>query len=176
MRGLFIGRFQPLHIGHQKVINFVLKRCDELILIIGSAQYSHTLENPFTAGERYEMLIRVFRKEVKALTLYIIPVPDVHNHNLWVSHVESFTPKFDIVFASNPLTELLFAKRGYTVKPVPVYDRETFSSSKIRQKMVNGEKWESLVPEEISNYMREIKGVERLKALSEWYAGDKRAK
>ncbi|MEM3079801.1 MAG: adenylyltransferase/cytidyltransferase family protein, partial [Thermoproteota archaeon] len=51
-RGLFIGRFQPFHLGHLKAVEYIINRVDEVIIGIGSAQYSHTLENPFTAGER----------------------------------------------------------------------------------------------------------------------------
>ncbi|MCX8173033.1 MAG: nicotinamide-nucleotide adenylyltransferase [Thermoplasmata archaeon] len=176
MRGLFIGRFQPLHLGHVKVVNFVLNRCDELILGIGSAQYSHTPENPFSAGERFEMLMAVFRDKMEATKIFIVPIPDVHNHNLWVPHVESLVPGFDVVFASNPLTELLFSRRGYRVEPVPVYDRATFSSSEVRRRMVTGENWEELVPEEVVEQIKKIEGVRRVKALCEWHAGDRRSK
>lgn len=176
MRGLFIGRFQPLHLGHVKVINFAMARCDTLILGIGSAQYSHTLENPFTAGERFEMLLSVFDKKVEAKKLFILPIPDVHNHNLWVSHVESLLPAFDMVFASNPLTELLFSKKGYKVEAVPVYDRERFSSSEVRRRIIYGENWEELVPPEVSEYIKKIDGVRRIRALSEWYGSDRRSK
>ena len=39
-----------------------LDKCDELIVGIGSAQESHTLENPYTAGERIEMIRRCLGK------------------------------------------------------------------------------------------------------------------
>ncbi|HDM88409.1 MAG TPA: nicotinamide-nucleotide adenylyltransferase, partial [Candidatus Bathyarchaeota archaeon] len=41
-RGLFIGRFQPPHLGHLHAIKQALEECDELIIVIGSSQYSHT--------------------------------------------------------------------------------------------------------------------------------------
>ncbi|MEM0023032.1 MAG: adenylyltransferase/cytidyltransferase family protein, partial [Archaeoglobaceae archaeon] len=49
MRALFIGRFQPYHLGHHEVVKKILEEVDELIIGIGSAQESHSLENPFTA-------------------------------------------------------------------------------------------------------------------------------
>ena len=55
-RGLFLGRFQPFHLGHLDVIKQALKMVDELVIVIGSAQYSHTFENPFTDSEREEMI------------------------------------------------------------------------------------------------------------------------
>ncbi len=55
-RGLFIGRFQPPHKGHIKVIQNLLAKVEELIIIIGSSQISHELDNPFTTGERICMM------------------------------------------------------------------------------------------------------------------------
>jgi nicotinamide-nucleotide adenylyltransferase len=55
-RGLFIGRFQPFHLGHLATVKFALKNVEELVIIIGSAQKSHELRNPFTAGERIQMI------------------------------------------------------------------------------------------------------------------------
>ncbi|MEM2975778.1 MAG: adenylyltransferase/cytidyltransferase family protein, partial [Candidatus Bathyarchaeia archaeon] len=47
-RGLFVGRFQPFHLGHLTAVKNILKSVDELVIIVGSAQYSHRLDNPFT--------------------------------------------------------------------------------------------------------------------------------
>ena len=49
-RGFYIGRFQPYHNGHQAVLERVASSVDEIIIGVGSAQLSHELENPFTAG------------------------------------------------------------------------------------------------------------------------------
>jgi nicotinamide-nucleotide adenylyltransferase len=53
---LVIGRFQPLHLGHMDVIRKCADESDHLTIGIGSAQYSHTVDNPFSAGERYLMI------------------------------------------------------------------------------------------------------------------------
>ena len=55
-RGLYVGRFQPFHLGHLDAIKYALKEVDELVIVIGSAQYSHNVNNPFTAGERLVMV------------------------------------------------------------------------------------------------------------------------
>src|SRR5207245_2773190 len=62
-RALFVGRFQPFHRGHLATVRRILETNDEIIVGIGSAQYSHTGENPFTAGERYEMIKRALDAE-----------------------------------------------------------------------------------------------------------------
>jgi nicotinamide-nucleotide adenylyltransferase len=57
MRGFYIGRFQPYHNGHQHMVEEIIEEVDELVLGIGSADASHTVRNPFTAGERWEHLV-----------------------------------------------------------------------------------------------------------------------
>ena len=62
MRGLYIGRFQPYHLGHQAVLEKIAEEMDEIVIVIGSAQESHTAENPFTSGERMEMIYAALGK------------------------------------------------------------------------------------------------------------------
>ncbi|MFZ0697114.1 MAG: adenylyltransferase/cytidyltransferase family protein, partial [Nitrososphaeraceae archaeon] len=40
-RGLFIGRFQPFHLGHLATIKFALKTVEQLVITVGSADKSH---------------------------------------------------------------------------------------------------------------------------------------
>ena len=56
-KGLILGRFQPFHFGHLELIKSIINEGIETIICIGSAQYSHTRENPFTVEERRKMLI-----------------------------------------------------------------------------------------------------------------------
>jgi len=165
-RGVFIGRFQPFHLGHVHCIRHILKEAPELILAIGSAQFSHTLQNPFTAGERITM-IRAAMDETKidASKYYLIPIRDLRIHDLWVSHLVSQTPRFTTVYSNEPVTSRLFKEAGYRVEPIPFYDRETYSATEIRRKIIQREKWESLVPTAISKYIKEISGDERLREL-----------
>jgi nicotinamide-nucleotide adenylyltransferase len=45
LKALFIGRFQPLHLGHLDALKQISK--EEIIIGIGSSQYSGTKENPY---------------------------------------------------------------------------------------------------------------------------------
>ncbi|MCJ7698989.1 adenylyltransferase/cytidyltransferase family protein, partial [Candidatus Bathyarchaeota archaeon] len=42
-RGLYVGRFQPFHLGHLCAVKKILGEVDEVIVAIGSAQYSHNV-------------------------------------------------------------------------------------------------------------------------------------
>jgi len=50
--GLYIGRFQPFHNGHLQAVKSILREVDELVIMVASAQLSHSETNSFTAGER----------------------------------------------------------------------------------------------------------------------------
>ena len=53
---VYIGRFQPIHRGHEEVIRDAINKSDHVIMILGSAQSASTVKNPFTIGERSTMI------------------------------------------------------------------------------------------------------------------------
>ena len=166
-RGLFIGRFQPFHKGHLEAMKDLLGKADELVIVVGSSQYSHTLDNPFTAGERITMIRQAMEEEnIPPSKYWTVPVPDLHIHSIWVAQVVGYTPKFDIVYTNEPLTRRLFIEAGYDVKPVPFHRRRIYSSSEIRKRMLSGENWEELVSESVAEFINEIDGVKRLQDLA----------
>ena len=167
-RGLYVGRFQPFHLGHLGAIKEVLEEVDELAIVIGSAQYSHNPSNPFTAGERLVMIRRALEEaKVDISKVWIVPVPDVHLHMLWVSALEGYTPKFNLVYSNEPLTRRLFMEAGYTVKSIPYYNRNIYMSTIIREKMIKDENWTELVPKSVADFIKEIDGVNRLRDLAQ---------
>ena len=166
-RGIIIGRFQPPHKGHIEISKQILREVDELIVGIGSAQESHTFENPFTAGERVLMLTRALAEaKVDLSRVHLIPIPDVNNNAVWVSHVISLSPPFSIVYSGNPLVRRLFKEAGFKTRAPPMFKRKEYWGTEIRDRMVKGRRWEELVPKAVVEVMREIKAVERLKDLS----------
>lgn len=54
---VFIGRFQPFHNGHLKVIEEALQLAATVIIVMGSADSPRTPKNPFTARERSMMIM-----------------------------------------------------------------------------------------------------------------------
>ena len=166
-RGIIVGRFQPFHKGHLEIIKKVIENIDELIVIIGSSQYSHKLDNPFTAGERNTMIRNALKEEnIQLSKIWIIPVPDVHQHALWVAQIVGYAPIFDVVYANEPLTSRVFIEAGFKVKPMPFIKRDVYSATKIRNHMINGEKWEEFVPNSVAKFIKEINGDVRLQDLN----------
>lgn len=166
MRALYVGRFQPFHLGHLAILKEILKEYYELIIIVGSAQHSHTLENPFTAGERIQMITETLDEESITKRVYIIPIDDIHRHSVWVRQVESLTPSFEVVFSNEPITIRLFKEAQYTVKNTELIHREKWSGTEIRRKILENESWEKCVPPSVARVIKEIDGVTRIKDLS----------
>ena len=166
MRGLVIGRYQPFHNGHLEVIHEIVQdtECTELIIAIGSAQESHTIENPFTAGERIIMIDGTLT-EAGIENYFLIPITDINRYAVWVAHVESLVPPIDIVYTNNSLTRRLFTERGYNVKSPKLYDREKFSGTKIREMMKSKKDWTDLVPPAVVKIIKEINGEKRIQEL-----------
>lgn len=167
VRALYVGRFQPFHLGHLEAVKYILRNAGEIIIVVGSAQESHTLENPFTAGERVYMIrLALNEARIDPGKYYIIPVTDLDIHGLWVSHVCSHVPKFDIVYSNEPLTRRLFIESGFRVESIPFFKREVCSATEIRRRMLAGGNWEELLPRSVAAYIKEIGGVERLRDLT----------
>lgn len=164
-RGLFLGRFQPMHLGHLAVLQRLAQAHDEVVVAIGSANVSHTPINPFTGGERVEMVHGAVQ-DAGLRNVLVLPIPDIGRNTLWVSHVESLVPRFRVFYTNNPLPARLFRERGHAVAPAPFHQRETFEGTRIRHMMLAGDEWMDLVPPAVARVVRESKGLERMRDLA----------
>jgi len=162
---LMIGRFQPLHNGHMEVIRKCAAESENLTIGIGSAQLSHEVDNPFTAGERYLMINEVLKAE-RISNYCIVPIEDINRYSLWVAQVESLSPPFSIVYSNNPLTRRLFSEAGYELRDSPLYNREMYSGTVVRKKILEGEEWRKLVPKKVAEIIDSIDGVRRVRDIS----------
>ena len=167
VRGILIGRMQPVHNGHMEVIKRILEEVDEIVIGIGSAQLSHEVKDPFTAGERVLMMTQALAEiDVDPSRYYIIPMQDINFNTIWASHVKMLTPPFSIVYSGNPLVKQLFAEEGYEVRQPPLYDRIHLSGTEVRRRILEDKNWQELVPKATADLLKEIDGVNRLKNLS----------
>ena len=162
---LLLGRFQPFHKGHLQVVRSIAKKCDSLIIGIGSAQYSHTFENPFTAGERHLMISRALKDEGMK-EYFLVPIVDINRYAVWVAHVVSLVPPFEVVFTNNNLTRRLFSEAKYEVRDSPMFNREIYSGTEIRHRIASGEEWRDLVPTAVAKVIDDIDGVNRIRDLT----------
>ena len=153
--GVFIGRFQPLHIGHEHVIRAALEQVKHLIVLVGSANVARNPRNPFTFDERAAMLRSAFRHELAEERLIIAPLDDhLYSDTAWVTEVQRSVNAIVLDtgnshgFQSNGLKDFRVALTGYGkdassyyLKLFPEWDNiqidslhGTFSSSDVRQR------------------------------------------
>jgi nicotinamide-nucleotide adenylyltransferase len=163
MKALFIGRFQPFHKGHLLLIQSISNQYEEIIIGIGSSQYSNTSENPFSEDERMKMIKKSL--ENTGMSNYrIVSIPDLHNPPKWVSHVLSIVSDFGVVISNNSFTRKLFSKKGFVVKNTPYFEKEKYSGKEIRRRIINDEAWEELVPDAVVKIIKDLDGVQRIKS------------
>lgn len=167
-RGLFIGRFQPLHKGHINSIKYCLEKTDELVIVIGSSDKSFELKNPFTAGERIEIIKETIDKEINKKILqkiFLVPVPDISIHKLWTYNVDLLVPRYSIVFTNDIFTTMLFKERGIEIIHPPLINRENLSATEVRYRIANDKDWKDLVSIQTAKIIEEINGIERVKGI-----------
>ncbi|MHA2026274.1 MAG: nicotinamide-nucleotide adenylyltransferase [Candidatus Thorarchaeota archaeon] len=169
MKSLFIGRFQPIHKGHIHTIKQILEKNEDIIIVVGSSQYSHTPQNPFTGGERVMLIRRALIDEKLPLErITVVPLSDINIHPLWVSHMRSFVPYFDKAYSHNPLVKRLLEEGKIKTDSTKLLERSQYSSSHIRDLIRWGnEDWESLVPKGVVTLIKKHKLDDRIREVGE---------
>ena len=157
---LFIGRFQPLHNGHAAIIKEIASKCDVIKIGIGSAQLSHTKDNPLSAEERTKML-KLFLHEAQITNVKIYLIPDINNDTLWVQHVMNIVGSFDVVYSGNPLVIRLFQKKKIMVKRID--EIHPYKATRTRTAVRQSRQITQDVPPIVLKYLERIDALERIK-------------
>jgi bifunctional NMN adenylyltransferase/nudix hydrolase len=77
-----IGRFQPLHVGHERVLKLAAQQAKNLIILVGSSGRHRSPKNPFTFEERCSMISRA------GIRGDCLPIHDhPYNDDAWVTEV-----------------------------------------------------------------------------------------
>jgi bifunctional NMN adenylyltransferase/nudix hydrolase len=89
---VFIGRFQPFHIGHKEVIDKALEMADHVIVLVGSSFQPRSIKNPFNFEERKAMIEASYLNLDNSLPrrLLIAPLQDQrYNDQAWAASVQA---------------------------------------------------------------------------------------
>ena len=85
---VFIGRFQPFHLGHQSVIIEALRQSHDVIVLLGSANLPRSTRNSFSMAERQQMILGSVSPE-QAKRIHCVALRDsLYNDVRWVSDVQ----------------------------------------------------------------------------------------
>lgn len=84
---VFIGRFQPFHMGHKTVVNTALARSERVILLVGSNNSARSYRNPWSFFERSVMIRSSFTKKENE-RIILVPLDDyTYNDQEWITAV-----------------------------------------------------------------------------------------
>jgi nicotinamide-nucleotide adenylyltransferase len=168
-RGLMTGRFQPFHKGHLALARQALAECDELVIVIGSAQFNFIEKDPFTAGERVSMIhAALVEAGVDLAKCYILPVANDENNARWLAGLRSQVPPFDVIYSGNYFVDYLARSQdpSLAVRSPEFAKKKEYNGTNIRSLIVAGKKWEHLVPPAVARSIESAGGIERMKVLA----------
>jgi bifunctional NMN adenylyltransferase/nudix hydrolase len=186
--GVFIGRFQPLHAGHEHVVREALSKTKHLIVLIGSANFARDPRNPFTFEERKAMFRKVFAYEMAEGRLIVEPLDDhLYSDTAWVTEVQRRVKAIVLAavnshgFANHGWADFKIALTGYGkdassyyLKMFPEWDNiqvnsqyGTFSSSDVRARYFQRipEVPASILPAGVTAWLDEFKRGDDFRTL-----------
>lgn len=166
MRGLVVGRFQPLHNGHVRVLRDALKECGSLAIAIGSSTAPATLRNPFSCDERKAMLEAVLGPDMRAGAVSLHAVPDLHDATRWARHCLELTGPVDCVYGNDEATLELFEREGIPVRRPGLWERSQLEATAIRRLLAEDDAaWRQAVPPAVARLLDEWGATARLLRL-----------
>lgn len=159
--GLLVGRFQALHLGHERMIRDAIALCDRVAVFIGSSQESGTQKNPFSYETRERMLKTVFGD---AIEVYPLPDAGLGNNGLWGLYVlDKVTaacgrkPDLFITGREERRVSWFDDKEGISELVVPKVIEA--SATQMREYLITGEEdaWKALTPETLHPMFGELR-------------------
>jgi len=131
---IYIGRFQPFHLGHHNTVIEAFKKTDNLILVIGSTNKARDIKNPFTYKERVQMVhlsLADYLSDNPTKRLHFVAIEDhPYSNNMWLSEVQtkvkSIHDKFELDYnnSNHALTGFVKDASSFYLKYFPQWKQE----------------------------------------------------
>ncbi len=157
--GLVLGRFQGMHLGHKEIIDITRKLCKKTLVLIGSAQESGTLRNPFQLETRKKMVEKIYQEK----DVMIGALDDLTNENdisfEWGRYIlenveKMYGQKPDLmVYGKDESRKGWFSEEDsqFFSEILVARKKRNISATELREYLVQDckEEWKRYVPEEI---------------------------
>lgn len=146
-----IGRFQPFHNGHDYLIDYARDRYDRVYTGIGIPDEERTPRNPLTYEERADIVSTHY---ADANDVMVFGVHDQGDDVAWIREIEQYVSDDITAVTGNGHVALCFDAEGYPVDFMDrsdLKDRATYSGTRIRERVRNGEDWRHLVPDNVAS-------------------------
>lgn len=161
-----MGRFQPFHLGHLALAEKILAECDELVVAVTSAQFNYIWKDPFTAGERIEMIHdSLVESGADMSSCFVVSIENQFNIATWAGYLGAALPRFDRVYSGNEYVAMLLSDLGIDVMQPEFLDRSIYNATAIRDKIISDNEWQHLVPDAVSRILTRINARRRLSVI-----------
>ena len=164
-----IGRFKPLHIGAQVMLETICKLADEVIIGIGSSN-KYNYRNPFTAEESKDMIDLVL-EEYDNYNVILVPdfahLGEEHKDGQsWVNYVTNVFGELDYFVTGNAYVKELLSPHYEIIHPSMLISEDQciiMRASEVRYKMAQDNIWKKFVPVQVTLYLESNQLVSRFK-------------
>ncbi len=172
---VFIGRFQPFHNGHKKVIEEALKQADRVLIVIGSALEPRSIRNPFTIYERQSMIYGAFADPERKRIMFEYVENKLYNDGAWLESIQ-----FAVQWAAPEAKKIALIghsrdQSSFYLKLFPqwasieVDDYEGVNSTAIRKDYFNYFTVPPLVPDNVNDFLSNFAGSDDYSNIREEY-------
>ena len=147
-----IGRWRPVHLGHQAALHALCQQFEHVTIGIGSTNV-YDYRNPFTQNEVRDML-ELALEEYSNYTL--APIPDTADEDEWRQLVQAAIGDPDLLVTANPYVRAMLDGLWPIAHPaafIPHEHKVPVSGSMLRRRMADGSAWTDLVPPKITQYL-----------------------
>lgn len=180
---VYIGRFQPFHLGHLNTIKAALQVSKKLIIVLGSANSPRTIKSPFNIHERVEMIQSCLSGEECDRITFTSVEDQMYNNANWAASVLDAVNK---ITYSDKSVALMGAKKdskteGYInwfkqweYVETPVLESvggKNIDATKIRELYFSGHMQfiKSAVPEGVSKFLEKFQTKAEFHPLCQEY-------
>ncbi|MDD3160238.1 MAG: adenylyltransferase/cytidyltransferase family protein [Candidatus ainarchaeum sp.] len=168
----FIGRFQPTHIGHIKTIKYLLKKCDELFIVIPSFR-SFTIENPLSGNESKKILIMSLKDsniDLKKIHINLVRQPKYNKLpklKYTYNKIRDFAGEELVIFTANKNVYSKLIENNIRVKLFKriISSKGKISATKIRELISKNENIDCFLTISVIKYLEDGRIYNRIKNL-----------
>lgn len=135
---VYLGRFSPLHRGHQQVIDKLILQfgLKNIIVMIGSSNKING-KTPYTYSYRKKILKAIYPK------IKIIPVPDFYNDTKWLNYIKDLEIKLNskFIFFGGSMEDLQLLNTVFETRVLVDRFKEglNISGTKVREAIVQSD-------------------------------------
>lgn len=169
-----IGRFQPLHNAHVKIIQHALKVAEHVIIIIGSHRATQTVKNPFTSKECEQMIAAQFSNDLGRISFCMVR-DHLYNDNLWIVDVQLAVNTItkgdtDICIVGHNSDDSSWYLASFPHwKQKLIGSQGNYHATDVRRALFEGESYSNIVPTATAAFLEDFKRRDEYRSLLDEY-------